>query len=433
MSAASLVVAPVEALADEPLSVRLEGLAAGERVTLRAETDDLFCVNGDPRRSYDLRRWTSGATFAAAADGSIDLDRDVPLAGDWHAACGTAPLYALRPRDEPRRASSRAAHVLGAVPAPDGYTVRIVAVRADGSELAARCTRRYAVAGTTVRDVAGEGFVARYFSPAPDEPRPAVIVLSGSDGRIEKAQIIASLFAAHGFRALAVCYFGLDGAARFLDRIPLEIVERACAWLGEQPEVDARRIGVFGRSKGGELALAAASRIPALACVAANAASPLCYEGLRGSLPSRHASWTWRGTELPCAKIPLAALARTPFVRARRPDSFTAWLYGETLGRVAFDEVRFPLERINGPVLLTSSVGDEVWPASPHGDLAMGALDAAGFPHVHEHCRYEGGCHTLTVPFQPAPALPAGTDLDAWAAATQAAWHDALAFFEEHL
>ena len=82
-----------------------------------------------------------------------------------------------------------------------GYAVRIVAVRADGSELAACCTRRYDVAGTTVRDVAGEGFVARYFSPAPDEPRPAVIVLSGSDGRIEKAQIIASLFAAHGLRA----------------------------------------------------------------------------------------------------------------------------------------------------------------------------------------------------------------------------------------
>lgn len=429
---ARLVVEPADALADEPLSVRIEGLAPGERVTLRAETESLFCVNGDPRRSYGLPRWTAQAAFAAGPCGDVDLDRDAPLKGDWHAACGSAPLYALRPCDAPdRRARRRAPRALADVPLPHDCTVRLVATREDGATLEAACTRRMLALGTAVRDTADEGFVARFFSPAAEGPRPAVVVLSGSEGRIEKAQAIAGLFAAHGFRALALCYFGLEGAARHLDRIPLETVERACRWLQDRPDVDARRIGAFGRSKGGEMALAAASLVPAITCVVANAPSPVCYEGLRGSLPTRRSSWTWRGRELPCAKIPLSALARAPFARAARPDGFTAWLYDVTLARADLERVRFPIERINGPILLTTSDDDEVWPARLHGELAMEALDAAGFPHAREHRCLEGGCHTMTIPFQPAPALPAGVDVDAWARATEAAWRATLAFLSE--
>ena len=85
--------------------------------------------------------------------------------------------------------------------------------------------------------------------------QPAVIVLSGSDGRIEKAQNIAQLLASHGFTALAFAYFGLNDLTPYLERIPLEIVKEAINYLKASPYADSSRLGLYGRSKGAEFAL----------------------------------------------------------------------------------------------------------------------------------------------------------------------------------
>ncbi|WP_245612039.1 acyl-CoA thioester hydrolase/BAAT C-terminal domain-containing protein [endosymbiont 'TC1' of Trimyema compressum] len=44
-----------------------------------------------------------------------------------------------------------------------------------------------------------------------------------------------------------------------LNLIPLKIIENSLEWLKNQDTVDNKCIGIYGRSKGGELALIAAS------------------------------------------------------------------------------------------------------------------------------------------------------------------------------
>lgn len=425
-----LSVEPADALTDQPLSITLAGLPAGATVRVSATSDNLFCLNADPVRAYGLPHWSAQAIFTAGADGTVNLERDAPVEGDWERPCAGAPLPFLHPTRLQPQSVPKASHHLADVPVPSAYNVRITADIADGATLEAHAWRRFYVEDMRVLDIEDAGFVGRYFSPTGEEPLPAIVVMSGSEGRIEKAQTIASVFASRGYRALALCYFGLKGTTKHLDRIPLELVESAVRWLQARSEVDHNRIALYGRSKGGELALAAASLIPSVTCVIANTPSPICYEGLRGKLPCRHASWTWRGKELPFVKIPVGALMRAPFALATNHQNFTRWLYERTLSANDLEAARFPLERINGPILV-SSERDEIWPSRLHGDMTMAALDAASFPFRHAHltCREAG--HTLTVPYQPAFALPHGIDAAAWALDTQRAWSATLDFLDD--
>ena len=47
--------------------------------------------------------------------------------------------------------------------------------------------------------------------------------MSGSEGRIEKAQNIAQLLSSRGYICLAVAYFGLEGLPKHLERIPFRV------------------------------------------------------------------------------------------------------------------------------------------------------------------------------------------------------------------
>ena len=139
--------------------------------------------------------------------------------------------------------------------------------------------------------------------------RDGILVVSGSDGRIEKAQNLAQLFAGHGYAVLALCYFGLDGTPVCLSRIPLECIERAPNWMRAQPDIIPGKTAIYGRSKGGELALLANSLFPEIRCVIAN--TPSCYvmEGLTaGRRNSGQSSWEYRGQPLPFLKLKPAAV-----------------------------------------------------------------------------------------------------------------------------
>jgi hypothetical protein len=55
-----------------------------------------------------------------------------------------------------------------------------------------------------------------------------------------------------------------------------------------------------------------------------------------------------------------------------------------------------PVERIGGPVLLISSTGDEMWPATRMSRRLISRLEANGFAHPHRHVEVAGG-HTAVV------------------------------------
>lgn len=72
-----------------------------------------------------------------------------------------------------------------------------------------------------------------------------------------------------------------DGEVRSLGWLDIPDVSQAVLWVQSQPGVDADRIGIYGCSMGGAIALAAAAQNPAVAAVAADAPSPLTFDESR--------------------------------------------------------------------------------------------------------------------------------------------------------
>jgi pimeloyl-ACP methyl ester carboxylesterase len=139
----------------------------------------------------------------------------------------------------------------------------------------AQLKRQFLAPGTRVRDLtpnvpAGNNgashapsCVARLFIPpesAGIAPFPAVVVLGGSGGgfNLDKTAVLSR----HGFATLALAYFGIPPLPAWLHRIPLDYFEAALVRVGAQPEIDARRVGVLGVSRGAEFALLLAANFP---------------------------------------------------------------------------------------------------------------------------------------------------------------------------
>src|SRR3954469_25643779 len=85
-SARRIVVEPTRVLVDERISVRLDGFEPGQTVTLRARMND-----------DQARAWESSATFAADADGSVDVGAQRPLAGSYDSADSMGLIWSMRP------------------------------------------------------------------------------------------------------------------------------------------------------------------------------------------------------------------------------------------------------------------------------------------------------------------------------------------------
>ena len=70
-------------------------------------------------------------------------------------------------------------------------------------------------------------------------PRPAVLVLGGSEGGLSRNPT-AELLASHGYDTLQLAYFGERGLPAELERIPLEYFVRALHWLAARPGASTR-------------------------------------------------------------------------------------------------------------------------------------------------------------------------------------------------
>jgi dipeptidyl aminopeptidase/acylaminoacyl peptidase len=82
--------------------------------------------------------------------------------------------------------------------------------------------------------------------------------------------------------------------------VPIETVGHAISALKTRPDVDATHVGIFGGSKGGELALLVASTYPQISAVVADVPSPFVWFGLDQYDNAQGCSWSFDGKSLPC-------------------------------------------------------------------------------------------------------------------------------------
>lgn len=94
----------------------------------------------------------------------------------------------------------------------------------------------------------------------------------------------AALLASNGFPTLALAYFKFEHLPEQLQEIPLEYFQSVIDWLQNREEVDANKIGLFGRSKGAELSLILGITFSQIkAVVASSPSSTVCNGNFKQS------------------------------------------------------------------------------------------------------------------------------------------------------
>ena len=223
-----------------------------------------------------------------------------------------------------------------------------------------------------------------------------VIVISGSNGGMRLTENEAQFYNKNGIPALALALFKTKQTQKDLDRVPIEYVERAVKWLKKH---GYQKIGIDGMSKGSELALIAASMFTDITCVIARVPSyfvseGLCVDGLSKN-PSGTSCWSYHGKELPFA----------PY-RSRKFNMMKMLMKEKELHILTFNkgkkvtpETVIPVEKINGPVLLLSSMQDEVWESYKSAVIMEKRFTDAGFRYPHKHIAFPHLSHAVTTDF----------------------------------
>jgi dienelactone hydrolase len=242
-----------------------------------------------------------------------------------------------------------------------------------------------------------KAFTGTVCVPLTGKPKyPAMILLGGSEGGDSMARA-AERFAAHGYVTASVAYFGLPGLPKTLVDVPVETVGAAVAALAKRDDVDASRIGILGGSKGGELALLAASTYPQIKAVVAIVPSPIAYMGLGVNDAPTGCSWSRDGKTLPCVPASPAGSQQIGLELTQHQPLVLRGLYDASRDadpattKAAF----FPLERISGPVLCLSGEDDQMWNSPAQCTLAMEYLRKANHAFADRAIAYPAAGHTF--------------------------------------
>jgi len=245
-----------------------------------------------------------------------------------------------------------------------------------------------------------DGFHGELFRPARDEyPGKVLICFGGSDGKFELARMLAAVFQKHGLTTLALAYVMEEGLPDCFYHVPIDPLEAAAKRLHE---MGFEKVGLWGISKGAELALIAGSLLPNLVnAVAAVAPMSIVCQGFSKEkritvMPG--SSWSFHGEEISyqsfgIEKFPFGQVLRKS-LRAREVTMYDLYL---PLVERPDPAAVIRVENITGPILLISSKMDTMWPSEPAAKRIMERLQELDFPYSYRHLSYEYGSH-LFVP-----------------------------------
>ena len=407
--AAPSVAVRTSALTDESVAVEVEGLEPRTSVVLRASA-----------ASRDGSTWASRARFEVGDDGRLPVSSRAPVEGTYGTADTMGPFWSKRPAGTAPGASLPPDALF--VPGESGYEVALAADLGGETVATATTTRRLFDPDIERRAVEHPDLVGRFFAPPGGGPAPGVVHLHGAGGRPHLGT--GRLLASRGFAALVLQYFGdpepiPDG----LVEVPVEYVERAVEWLRARDRVSGR-VGLVGFSRGGSLALLAASRCEAVGAVVGWVPSGVVWEGLtRRRRPAGTSAWSVGGEPVPYLEMAEAEPGPPP---SPALPYFEPALSDATDGELRTASV--PVEEADAPIRLVSVTDDARWPSTALCERVVGRLDEHDYPHERRHDRYEGAGHYLRLPYLPTPGTTRdryrvyGGDPAANARASAGAW-----------
>ena len=241
-----------------------------------------------------------------------------------------------------------------------------------------------------------DGFYGELFLPTEDKyPKKVLICFGGSDGRMELSRMLADVFQSHGLTTLALAYVMEEDLPKQFSLIPIDFIEAAAKRLHA---IGYEKVGLWGISKGAELALTAGSLLPNLvnAVIAVDPMNTVCqgFAKEKGISFLPKSSWSFHGkaipyTPFPSGKFPLAHVLFQS-IRLRELTMYDLYLPMVTH---PVPEAVIPVERITGPILLISSKMDTMWPSEPAAKQILRRLQNCHFPYSYRHLSYDCGSH----------------------------------------
>lgn len=371
-----LKVSPKQALIGDPIHIAAVGLASGQSITLSIQGKDQFG-----------NTWASTASFRADSAGMVDISRDAPTAGSYKGTDQSGLFWSLAPQNP--------GTMISPFPVIRTFTITL---SASGQEIASQTVDRIGMIDLKREEVSGE-VTGVFFMPSEiTAPRPALIVLGGSEGGYNEgwAMVVASKTR---LPTLALGYFGAKGLPPTLQNIPLETIERAMAWLSRQQNVASDRFGVIGASRGGELAILAASVFQQIEAVVGYTPSGVVWEGIgEGDTPA----WTFQGRPFPYLRYMSDAEAERLFKEAKEKGTpyldAPAFLYSLKMQVDRIPSATIPVEKSQAAFLLIGNPGDGVWPSDVLSRITIDRLKAHNHQRAFTLLSYDNGGHML-VPY----------------------------------
>lgn len=270
-----------------------------------------------------------------------------------------------------------------------------------------------------------------FIKPASGSAFPVIIAMGGSEGNDQSARVMARRWTARGYGVFVLPYYSpawgnqpqqIPGLSSAFADIPVDYLKHAKDWLCSRSDVHCEKIGLYGVSKGAELALLAGYYVKGFAAIAAIVPSDVVWEGWGAN--KSVSSFSWNGK--PLSYVPYDGMDEH-FAKLQRGEH-SLMRYPHENGRKANPErisaARIPVELIDEPVFVVGSYGDQVWPSGVMTDIITKTREAAAKPTVSFVDRDAN--HFLSGPsYRPIPEANARVRNTAFPALVE--------FFETHL
>ena len=336
-----IIIEDTNKMMDSKMNIRIQGLKKFEEIKIILETNCFYNINA-PMNWSENTFWQSEAIFLSDSNGIVSLKNSPSKGGDY---IGIRDMGLFESLKAVSIVNKKHIRDLKNLPLNDVVSYNI-SVLSDGKLLAKTTFNRfYKNYNINYYDILRDSWQGRLFYEEDKNKKPAIIVLSGSDGGIEKAQNIAMMLSNHGFVTLAISYFGMNNQKSSLDRIPLENIEEALKYIQKLTFVDSAKIGIYGRSKGAEYSLMFLTKYDGIKCAVLNSPSDRVYEGLKGKRNSKHSSWTYGGKEI-----------------SYKPFKIREFIMNMLTKKSSIDDSGvMDIENVTCPLLLITSIKDEIW------------------------------------------------------------------------
>jgi dienelactone hydrolase len=364
----------------------IEGLERDSAVRIHAYASyERWEAGADGRWVPKSAIYHAWADVRADSRGRVAMDQYTVAQGTYTGADGYGLLWSMRKPTDPAVVDANSSAV--AAPSPKPGTIALLVTQ--NKKLVANGNFRFTEpAGLSVVNVAEGRLHGTYAYPVGKKRLPVIILLHGSEGGgADEARAMATRFAGQGYAAFALNYFawdlkGLKGPPNYHVNQPIELVAQTRDWLAKRPEINIRRLGLYGHSKGAEYAALAASYYPWIKSVVACVPSDAVWEGYgigdgrnkpdpTQVWPEQRSSWSWQGKPLPY--IPLYSFeSRKWFDNTER---YSVSRSDHPLETVA---ARIPIEQSRARLLLLGGERDEVWASGTMAKNMGAQLRAAG-------------------------------------------------------